>query len=84
MEMCVDNPREGFSNLFDTHPSVDRRVAALVKYAGGRDPGPIALPPPADTADEGADQSPPADSGMPKGPWNEPEPREQKSGPWDR
>ena len=46
MEMCVDNPREGFGELFDTHPTVDSRVAALVKFAGGHDPGPIALPPP--------------------------------------
>ena len=43
MEMCIDNPREGFSNIFDTHPSVDARVAALVKFAGGHDPGPLAL-----------------------------------------
>ncbi len=43
MEMCVDNPREGFGELFDTHPSVDSRVAALVKFAGGHDPGPLAL-----------------------------------------
>jgi heat shock protein HtpX len=48
MEMCIDNPREGFGELFDTHPSVDRRVAALVKFAGGHDPGPIALPPDGD------------------------------------
>ena len=47
MEMCIDNPREGFGELFDTHPSVESRVAALVKFAGGHDPGPIALPPPA-------------------------------------
>ena len=40
MEMCLDNPREGFADLFATHPSVDSRVAALVKYAGGHDPGP--------------------------------------------
>ena len=46
MELCVDNPREGFGELFDTHPTVDNRVAALVKYAGGHDPGPIALPDP--------------------------------------
>ena len=45
MEMCLDNPRQGFGELFDTHPSVDRRVAALVKFAGGHDPGPLALPP---------------------------------------
>src|SRR5437899_12560719 len=46
MEMCIDNPREGFSNIFDTHPTVDARVAALVKFAGGHDPGPLALPTP--------------------------------------
>ena len=45
MEMCLDNPRQGFGELFDTHPSVDSRVAALVKFAGGHDPGPLALPP---------------------------------------
>lgn len=39
MEMCVDNPRNEFADLFATHPSVDRRVAALVQYAGGRDLG---------------------------------------------
>ena len=50
MEMCIDNPREGFGELFDTHPSVDSRVAALVKFAGGHDPGPIALPPPGNYA----------------------------------
>jgi heat shock protein HtpX len=44
MEMCLDNPREGFGELFDTHPSVESRVAALVKFAGGHDPGPLALP----------------------------------------
>ena len=48
MEMCVDNPREGFGELFDTHPTVESRVAALVKFAGGHDPGPIALPPQAE------------------------------------
>ena len=49
MEMCIDNPRTGFSDLFATHPSVDARVAALVKFAGGHDPGPLALPPPEDS-----------------------------------
>ncbi len=55
MEMCVDNPRQGFGELFDTHPTVDARVAALVKFAGGRDTGPIALPTPgSDSADAAA------------------------------
>ncbi len=40
MELCLDNPRQGFSDLFATHPSVDARVQALVKFAGGHDPGP--------------------------------------------
>jgi heat shock protein HtpX len=46
MEMCIDNPREGFSNIFDTHPPVADRVAALVRFAGGHDSGPLALPEP--------------------------------------
>jgi heat shock protein HtpX len=62
MEMCIDNPREGFGELFDTHPSVDNRVTALIKFAGGHDPGPIALPPQASEADD--DQTAPA------GPWD--------------
>jgi heat shock protein HtpX len=44
MEMCVDNPREGFADLFATHPSIDARIAALVQFAGGHDPGPLELP----------------------------------------
>src|SRR5256884_1279962 len=45
MEMCIDNPREGFSDIFGTHPSVGARVAALVKFAGGHHPGRPARPP---------------------------------------
>jgi heat shock protein HtpX len=41
MELCVDNPRSGFADLFATHPSVQARVDALVKFAGGHDPGPL-------------------------------------------
>src|SRR4051812_16021739 len=44
MEMCIDNPRGGFENLFATHPPVEKRVDALVRFAGGHDPGPLALP----------------------------------------
>jgi heat shock protein HtpX len=38
MEMCVDNPRQGFADLFATHPSIEERVDALVRFAGGRRP----------------------------------------------
>ena len=89
MEMCVDNPRQGFSDIFATHPSVDARVAALVKFAGGHDPGPIALEPPADPTPA---EIPPADAdsflhpqqreGAP-GPWGDaPQPSSQDGGPW--
>jgi heat shock protein HtpX len=57
MELCVDNPREGFDNLFDTHPSVDSRVAALVQFAGGHDPGPIALPIPVKSRESDEDET---------------------------
>ena len=57
MELCVDNPREGFADLFATHPSVDSRVAALVKFAGGHDPGPLALPSDTDAGRCAADPS---------------------------
>ena len=58
MELCVDNPRQGFADLFATHPSVDTRVQALVKYAGGRDPGPLALPTDTEGEAEAEDGSP--------------------------
>ncbi|MFB6418869.1 M48 family metallopeptidase [Bradyrhizobium tunisiense] len=68
MELCVDNPREGFADLFATHPSVQSRVDALVKFAGGRDPGPL-LP-----SEETDEPEPPADQ------QDAPPPRH---GPWD-
>jgi heat shock protein HtpX len=62
MEMCIDNPRQEFADLFSTHPSVERRVDALVRFAGGHDPGPLQLPapgvPPAtDTSSAATDNS---------------------------
>jgi heat shock protein HtpX len=65
MEMCIDNPRTGFSNIFDTHPPIDARVAALIKFAGGHDPGPIALPEP----DEASPDAEHEDETQPSGPW---------------
>jgi len=69
MELCVDNPREGFADLFATHPSVQSRVDALVKFAGGRDPGP--LPPPGDEPDEPEPQANQPDAPPAKGPWSD-------------
>jgi heat shock protein HtpX len=72
MELCVDNPREGFADLFATHPSVDSRVKALVQFAGGHDPGPLALP--SGTAD-GSEEPEEAEAGqepVPRDPWSNP------------
>ncbi len=83
MEMCVDNPRTDFSDLFATHPSIDARVEALVKYAGGHDPGPLALPEPDESGQIGYDDA------AEQGPWGDAT-REQagqggtapQQGPW--
>lgn len=89
MEMCIDNPRSGFADIFATHPSVDARVAALVKFAGGHDPGPLALDPP---AEPGQIEAPAAEGVPAEGPWGSPAPDSGKpflpdappagKGPW--
>jgi heat shock protein HtpX len=98
MEMCIDNPRSGFADIFATHPSIDRRVEALVQHAGGHDPGAIALPapeePPAESADDaqtpaagpwGDSASEPATSGKPFLPDKPPVTfgNEPPAGPWN-
>jgi heat shock protein HtpX len=80
MEMCVDNPRSGIADLFATHPSIERRVAALVQHAGGRDPGPMSLPAP----DGASVEETPPETASPQaapdspGPWDA-----TQAGPWD-
>ena len=82
MEMCIDNPRVGFSNIFDTHPPVDARIQALIKFAGGHDPGPLALEAPRPNDDKVVND-PPAG-----GPWGgeqvggEARQPEAGEGPW--
>jgi heat shock protein HtpX len=66
MEMCVDNPRSGFVDLFATHPPIDKRIAALISFAGGHDPGPIALPPLAPEPDAAQDMQDSESSGVPQ------------------
>ena len=72
MELCVDNPREGFADLFATHPSVQSRVDALVKFAGGHDPGPLRAA--VDETDEPEAQAQPSRTPRRRcrrGPWND-------------
>jgi heat shock protein HtpX len=77
MELCLDNPRQGFSDLFATHPSVESRVQALVKYGGGHYEA--ALPPsehpsgqppelPQDAQQQDGGALPPP---LPSGPWGD-------------
>ena len=35
-QMCIDNSQP-FAGIFMTHPSIDKRINALVSYAGGKD-----------------------------------------------
>jgi heat shock protein HtpX len=86
MEMCIDNPRSGFSDLFATHPSIGRRVEALKDFAGGHDPGPLALPSeekPPELETPSGETSDDAHAGR-SGPWGSvpAEPAENSGGPW--
>jgi heat shock protein HtpX len=91
MELCVDNPREGFADLFATHPSVDSRVKALVQFAGGHDPGPLALPSDAADAPDQPEESETGQPPVPRGPWSNagepagaPDSPGPSQGPWGR
>jgi len=81
MEMCIDNPREGFADLFATHPSIDARIRALVKFAGGHDSGRLARPEDTETdLSAVTDETAPATATLPQG---DPAPQPQaKPGPW--
>ncbi|MES1201695.1 MAG: M48 family metallopeptidase [Pseudomonadota bacterium] len=35
-EMFIENPHTDFGGLFATHPPIEKRIEALVKYGGGR------------------------------------------------
>jgi heat shock protein HtpX len=93
MEMCIDNPREGFGELFDTHPSVENRIKALIDFAGGHDPGPLSLPAqesdrssgegPWQSTEESADTAAESDASDAPGPWSQPSSGPAPApGPW--
>jgi heat shock protein HtpX len=35
-EMFIENPHSDFAGMFATHPPIEKRIEALVKFAGGR------------------------------------------------
>ena len=88
--MYIEDQAKGFAGLMDTHPPVEKRIEALVKFAGGRldtrsgvavsAPAPDYAEPPehADTAvPETPDVDAPASEqdAVKRGPWS-------RSGPW--
>ena len=78
-EMFLDHPRQsGLGGLFATHPPIEARIANLVKFSGGHDPGPIAEAAPEPPA-AATPQIPPAATGEEAHPWGEALP----PGPWD-
>lgn len=42
MDMCIENDPDDMSDLFSTHPSISKRVQALVRSAGGHLPPQLA------------------------------------------
>jgi heat shock protein HtpX len=79
MEMCVDNPREELSNLFATHPPIEERIQAIIKFAGGHDPGPLALP---DQSVPDQSEPAPGEAQAPAGPWSDTA-QASSPGPWE-
>ena len=71
-EMFLDHPRaRGFAGWLASHPSIDDRVANLVRYGGGRETIAVEAPTSRSVSPETAPPAP-AD-GLPH-PWGEPQP----------
>ena len=72
MDMCFENDPDDFADLFSTHPSVTKRVQALVQTAGGR------LPPEAPPGPPKVSERQPlpeiAQTSATHGPWSRPAP----------
>jgi heat shock protein HtpX len=73
--LFLENVEEGLFGLFATHPPIEARIDALVRYAGGRiiEPAAQPLPPPPRDIQE-------APSDRPAGPWDDA--ASEPKGPW--
>ncbi len=69
MDMCFENDPDDFADLFSTHPSVTKRVQALVETAGGRMP---AMPPHPPKVSERQDLPTMVGESAAHGPWARP------------
>ena len=64
--LFLENREEGIFGLFATHPPIEKRIAALVQYGGGRIRE-VPVQPPAPPVAENTDDGPWSDT--PTGPW---------------
>ncbi len=79
MEMCIENDKAGFVDLFATHPGVQARVQALIDHAGGhRPPETVPFLPQTDTASDVPADDPTAQ------PASAPQWMPPAAGPWSR
>lgn len=69
MDMCFENDPDDFADLFSTHPSVTKRVQALIETAGGRMP---AMPPHPPKIGERQDLPTMVEETAARGPWARP------------
>jgi heat shock protein HtpX len=72
MDMCFENDPDDFADLFSTHPSVTKRVQALVQTAGGRLP--LEAPPGPPKISERQPLPEIAQTSATHGPWSRPAP----------
>jgi heat shock protein HtpX len=76
--MFLEDDDEGVMGLFATHPPVEKRVQALMRYAGGREVEPSPAPPPPPIGETPESPRPPGPDQQ--GPWGQR--REAPPGPW--
>lgn len=71
MDMCFENDPDDFADLFSTHPSITKRVQALIETAGGRMP---AMPPHPPKVGERQPLPEIVETSAAHGPWSRPAP----------
>jgi heat shock protein HtpX len=71
MDMCFENDPDDFADLFSTHPSITKRVQALVETAGGRVPQ---MPPHPPRLSERQTLPHMVETSAAHGPWSRPAP----------
>jgi heat shock protein HtpX len=66
--MLLDSPAGALGSLLATHPPLEARIAALVRYSGGHDPGPALAPAPPVAPNPWGQPPHPAQGAPPKAP----------------